>query len=405
MKDLRKLENVIRNHYRQKNRTTRASAEFHAEVLESALRTRQDRPSQLSTFADLSVGRFIMKHRKTQLAAVVVFVTAVIVAMCVFHQGATPAYAVDQTFKAIREIKTVYMAGEFYKQGEFECWMRFDGDPDRPTHVWLGRSGDNLCKICSPDGVFGLNKRTNRIHFASRDERGKSWIPRFGSLFRDMVRQAGRNDTIRISDKEDMISVHIDTSQREQEFLVDAQTKLPVRFTTLRDDNPIEMMRKTLAVKHLREIRYNEQPPAGIFDRPADAVVVQQEVDCLVDPDFGLVADGMTRQEASLAIVRQTGHALVEVDQATLCKLDLFFRLYPPQVWEQIKEMKEAGQWVSEVAITGAPYQEGDLWYVPVEIRNETGPSETQNAMIKFYQLEGKTLCFIIGSKEKGVVD
>lgn len=51
------------------------------------------------------------------------------------------------------------------------------------------------------------------------------------------------------------------------------------------------------------------------------------------------------------------------------------------------------------------PYQEGDLWYVPVEIRSGTGKSETQNAMIKFYQLEGKTLCFIIGSKEKGVVD
>jgi len=58
-----------------------------------------------------------------------------------------------------------------------------------------------------------------------------------------------------------------------------------------------------------------------------------------------------------------------------------------------------------EVAVTGAPYQEGDLWYVPVEIRIGSGKSETQNAMIKFYEFEGKTLCFIIGSKEKGVVD
>jgi hypothetical protein len=77
----------------------------------------------------------------------------------------------------------------------------------------------------------------------------------------------------------------------------------------------------------------------GIFDKPADAVVVEQEVDCMVDPDSGLIADGMTREEACLAIVQQTGQ------------------------------------------------------------------SETRNAMIKFYQLEGKTLCFIIGSKEKGVVD
>ncbi len=65
----------------------------------------------------------------------------------------------------------------------------------------------------------------------------------------------------------------------------------------------------------------------------------------------------------------------------------------------------EAGQWVGEVAITRAPYRENDLWYVPVEVRGKTGQKKTQNAMIKFYNLEGKTLCFIIGSKERGVVD
>jgi hypothetical protein len=38
-------------------------------------------------------------------------------------------------------------------------------------------------------------------------------------------------------------------------------------------------------------------------------------------------------------------------------------------------------------------------------IVKQAGQAETRNAMIKFYQFEGKTLCFIIGSKEKGVVD
>jgi len=125
----------------------------------------------------------------------------------------------------------------------------------------------------------------------------------------------------------------------------------------------------------------------------------------MVDPDSGLVADGMTQEEACLAIVRQAGQALIDLDQTTLRKLDLFFRLYPPHIWEQLKKMKEAGQWVGEVVITGAPYRENDLWYVPLEIRGKTGQNETRNAMIKFYELEGKTRCFIIGSKEKGVVD
>ena len=202
-----------------------------------------------------------------------------------------------------------------------------------------------------------------------------------------------------------MIVVHIKTSKRERKFLVDPGTKLPISFSTVRDDDPMEMMRKTLAVKNLESIRYNEQPPEDIFELPADAVIVEEEVDCMVDPDSGLIADGMTPEQACLEIAKQTGKALVDLDIKTLCKLDLFFRLYPPQIWEQIQKMKENGQWVKEVAITGEPYQEGQLWYVPIEVRGQTGENEVQNAMIKFYEMEGKTFCFIIGSKEKGVVD
>ena len=272
-----------------------------------------------------------MQHKKTQVVAAAVVVAGIVLGVSLFHDSTKPAYAVGQTIDAIKRIETVYMKGEFYKQGEFECWMRFDGDADRPTHVWLGRAGHNLCKICSPEGVFGLNKRTNRVHFASRDERGMSWIPRFGSFFRETVQQAGTSDAIQIIDTEDGIIVRISTPQREREFLVDPETKLPTRFTTAREDNPMEMMQRTLAVKHLTEIRYNEEPPAGVFEKPADAVVVENEVDCMVDPDSGLVADGMTREEACREIVKQACQAMIDLDATRLKSLALFFRLWPLQ--------------------------------------------------------------------------
>ena len=359
----------------------------------------------------VSIWRMIMKNRITKLVAVAVIILAVLISISVLDKSVTSAYALEQTVEAIRKIETVYMAGEFYKQGKFECWMKYDGDPDRPTHVWLGRTGHNMCKICSPEGIFGLNKRSKAVHFARRDERDKDWIIKFGSFFEDAVRQAQKTDSVEIYTEKnpetgkEHIVVHIETTNREQMFFVDPKTKLPISFTTIRDDNPTEMMKMTLAVKNLEEIRYNEQPTKGIFEMPPDAVVVESEVDCMVDPDSGLIADDMTQEQACLEIAKQTGQALVNVDQVTLCKLDLFFRLYPPQIWEQIKKMKENRQWVKEVVITGEPYQEGQLWYVPLEIRNQTGKSEVQNAMIKFYEMEGKIFCFIIGSKENGVVD
>ena len=380
--------------------------ERKGKTLEILNSRKQDRHSEAN-----SIWRKIMNSKITQLSTAAILILGVLLAISIIDKTATPAYAFSQTIDAIQEIKTVYMEGEFYNQGNFECWMKYDGNPDKPTHVWLGRTGHNLCKICSPDGVFGLNKRTNRVHFAIRDERNKDWILKFGSFFEDAVSKASKEDSINVYNDTDpmtgneIIVVDIKTLNREQKFIVDPETKLPVSFKTVRDDDPMEMIRKTLAVKNLTEICYNEEPPEGIFDLPADAVVVEEEVDCIVDPDSGFIADKMTKQEACQEIVKQTGQALVDLDVDTLCKCDLFFRLYTPDIWEQIRKIKEDGQWVSEFNITGEPYQENELWYVPCEIKTAGGQAEIQNPMIKFYEMEGKTFCFIIGSKEKGVVD
>jgi hypothetical protein len=388
-----------------------AGAETHQRILSSALKalelTQKERPGVPTP----GIWRTVMRSRITKLSAAAVVVAAVLLSISVLEKSATPAYAVQQTVDAMKEIKTVHIAGEFYRQGKFECWMKFAGDPDKPTHIWLGLPGHPLCKICSPEGVFGLNTRTKAVHFASRDERNKDWIIKFGSFFKDAVEIAGKTDSVDIYNEKDsktdkeLIVVHIKTTQREKKFFVDPETKLPICFSTIREDATMEMMRKTLAVKNLEWIRYNQKPPEGIFEMPADAKIVQAEVDCMVDPDSGLIADGMTREEACLAIVKQTGQALIDVDIANLCKLDLFFRLYTPEIWEKVKEMKAAGKWVDKFIITGDPYKQGDLWYVTCEVKSGGGKAEVSTPMIKFYEMEGHTYCFIIGSKEKGVVD
>lgn len=380
-----------------------ASERRHRDRLEHGLRAAlSGRPRRESTTV---IWRTIMRSRIAKIAAGMMLTVGLMAALFVLDKAATPAYAIGQTIDAIKKIKTIHMAGEFYKQGEFQCWIKYEGGPDVPTHMWLGSPGKYLCKVCSPEGVFGLNKRTNCVHFASRDERGKTWVIKFGTFFKEAVKGASRTDSVDIYAEGDCIVVHIKTPKREQKFLVDPKTKLPISFSTIRDDAPMEMMRKTLAVRNLEWIHYNQASPDGIFDLPADAKVVEDEIDCMVDPDSGFAVGGMTRQQACLEIVRRAGHALVDLDAATLCKLDLFFRLYTPDIWEQLKRMKQAGQWVDEFVITGDAYKEDDFWYVPCEIRMSGGKSEVQTAMIRFYEMEGKTLCFIVGSKEKGVVD
>jgi hypothetical protein len=405
-----KFEDAIRDFCRARQDQAHTTPQFDGRVLQGAKAARQATQPKSSAQAESNVRRFFMRNKTTSLAAAAIVVVAVVLGISIFHEGAAPAYAVDQTVAAIKEIKTVYMAGEFYLQGKFECWMRFDGNPDRPTHVWLGREGHWMSKICSPDGVFGLNKRTNRIHFATRDERGMAWIPKFGRLFDGLVTKAKKTDAIKISnrvepDGREMLVVRIETPKRVQEFVVDPNTKLPIRFTTVRDDAPQEMMRTPLAVKHLTEIRYNETPPAGIFARSADATVVEQEVDCWVDPDSGLAVGEMTHEEACRELVNQACQAMIDVNETRLQNLALFYRLWPDQLWQQVRQMKEAGQWVQDYKITGEPYPEGDVWFLPTELKLASDKTEVQTVMIKFYTFDGNTRCFSIGSKEKGVVD
>lgn len=412
MKPAENIEGLIKKFYAARRSSVTTTGEMDKNVMDDALDA-FGKSDRIDTGASESnIWRMTMKSKIIKLATAAVIIIAVTLGLTtMLDHGVTPVYAVEQTIKAIKGVKTVHMAGEFYKQGEFECWMKFAGDPDQPTYMWLGRTGHNLCKICSPAGVFGLNKRTNVVHFAKRDERGKDWVIKFGSLFEDAVRKAQKTDSIQIyneiqpNSQKALIVVHIETQMRDQKFWVDPESKLPMRFATLREDAPMEMLRKTLALKNVRWIHYNEEPPEGIFDRPANAKVVEEEVDCMVDPDSGFIADGMTRQEACLAIVKQTGQALIDVDIDTLKKLDLFFRLYPPEIWEKIKQAKAAGQWVNEFLITGDAYQQGELWYVPCEIKSKDGKAEVNTPMIKFYEMEGHTNCFIIGSKEKGIVD
>ena len=147
-----------------------------------------------------------------------------------------PVYAVEQTLEAIKRIETVHLAGEFYRQGEFECWMVFAGDPDQPTHLWLGGLpfGPHT-KICTPEHVFGLNRRTKAVHIAERDERHQAWVLRFGRFFEEAVEAADRDDSVEVSTErdpttqEEVIVVRITTPKREREFHVDPETKLPSR--------------------------------------------------------------------------------------------------------------------------------------------------------------------------------
>ncbi|MBN1765965.1 MAG: hypothetical protein JW860_11950 [Sedimentisphaerales bacterium] len=402
MKYIEKTEKLIKNYGVHKNSTVKTTAELDERILKDAFVVFQKSKQTISAELRPTLWRLIMKSRISKLAtAALVIIGLSIVFTGLFTNGAKPAYAIEQTLEAIRQIKTVYMAGEFYKQGEFECWMQYDSNPDKPAYIWLGnlQIDSPLCKICSPDGVFLLNRHTRRVFYASRDERDKNWYVNFGKFFEDIVKKAVQTDSIEIHPEttdmnKEVIVVTITSEKRQQQFRVDPETKLPLSFTTLRENDYMEMARNTLAVKNLFEIRYNEEPPAGLFDMPEDAVVVEEEIDCIVHPGMGMPADDMTAEEACLQLVKKVIQATNQFDYKTVQNLRFPAPIPPDEILEAMKAQL-GNQPLIELIKHGNPYQHGDMWYLPVTLLEGGRKTKKEDIPIKFYEFDGKSYCII----------
>jgi hypothetical protein len=354
----------------------------------------------------------MMHSRLFRFASATVLVLALILPFLLLNSSTTRAYALEDTLNAIDRLKTVHMAGEFY-QGNFECWMQFDDNPDKPAYLWLVIPRiPNLQRVCTPELSFAFNPRTKALFECRRDERKQAWIIRFGSFFKEILAAAKTENAATIGTETDpqtgkeLIAVHLQSKTREQKFLVDPATKLPVKFITLRDDAPQESMKRGLAIRNLDWIRYNEPVPKGLFDVAAGATVVSEEPDVLATPENGLDSAGMSREDACRALVERMGQAAIEGDVAKIRQCAPFFWVVKDEVFAQARATAEkTGRIPVEVTVQGKAYQEGDHWFIPCVLRNRNGSREASTAMIKFYRFGDQERCTIIGTKEKGVYD
>lgn len=391
------------------------SAETDRRILCDVLAVMDRRRGASENLTEQHFLTWLMKIVQTgsfRFASAVALILAVILPVVLLNSSTGRAYAVGETLKAIGRVKTVHMAGELY-QGKFECWMRFDDNPDEPAYLWLVIPRiPNLQRVCTPEMSFTFNPLTKALFKCRRDERKQPWILRFSSFFTNALETAGKGNDVTISREtdsktgEEQIVVHLKSATREQEVFVNPTTKLPVRFITLRDDNPKVSMRHGLAIRNLDWIRYNEPVPKGLFDVPADAKVVTEEPDVLASPESGLDSTGMSRKEACRVLVQQMGQAMIDGDVAGIRKCAPFFWVVKDETFAQARAAAEkSGRTPVEFTVKGDAYQDGDHWFIPCSIRNRNGSREDSTAMIKFYRFGNQERCIVIGSKEKGVYD
>ena len=112
--------------------------------------TKQHKKISLTNLIQLFIGGATMKIRITKLAALILITVAIVLSMTFLDKSITPAYAIEQTIEASRDLRFLYF--EYFVPSDNEpikeCWIEFDpnGQPKKVrtnlqahwkiVHVW-----------------------------------------------------------------------------------------------------------------------------------------------------------------------------------------------------------------------------------------------------------------------------
>lgn len=337
---------------------------------------------------------------KAAIAAILIFM---VYWLTLSDNGVSQAYAIEQTLEAIKTVTSVHFKAELYKQGNIECWMLFDESHSEPTHVCLYMPGFPIRKIDSPKGLFAYNAATNRYRVNLRDERKADWYPDFANFFKQSLESAKNNETITVTEafdadlKKEVFIVTIDEGDRTCQYVIDSETKLPVRFTTTGSTDLMKWMRKTIAVKNISFIEYNLPEPEDLFEIPETAEKVTEEIDVRVIPGDGMEVGQLSPEQACKKVVEEFVGAVAELDFEKAKKLYFPLMVPPPEKIAMMKLAKAAagGDPLIEILEIGNPHQEGVYWIVPCKVRELGGNIKNDPVRVRFFEFDTIRYCII----------
>ena len=346
--------------------------------------------------------RMIM-HSNLTKAAIAAGLIAIVYWLTLSDKGVTEAYAIDQTLEAMKTVTSVHFKAELYKQGNIECWMLFDKSHREPTHVCLYMPGFPIRKIDSPNGSFAYNEATNRYRINRRDERNANWYPNFANFFEESLKKAEKSDTVTIVEEfnnelqKQVIVISVDEGDRQCRYLIDAETKLPTRFTSTETTNLKKWMRETIAVKNMSQIEYNLPNSEGLFDTPADAEQVTEEIDVMVRPGSGMEVGDLTHQQACEKLANEFVNAVAAFDFEKAKSLYFPLMVPSPEKLAMMKLVKKAAGNTPLIKILelGQVYESGAYWFLPCKVRELGGNIKDDPLRIRFYELNSIQYCII----------
>jgi hypothetical protein len=363
-----------------------------------------------------SVWSTIMKNTFARTAAAAVIIVGLGMAVYVIDQATSPAWAIEQSIEAMKNYRGVRFSGIISmswadsfrsvgvkdlpelpeSRGEFEIWAQADEGLSRSSRV----------KMILPDNVMisgrKLQSYMQLADGTTYDIQGDHMKIQPWPTSKMLEIMKGVKDTwteLRGMDADtgkERIFIKCSSADMNSswKFEFDSESKLLVSLKQWADSDSHEGP-PTLDI---RKIVYFEQLPDDIFeiDLPDPSKIIAVNTP-LYDPDYGMSAEGLTRQQACREILTQFWQKVSEQD------FDGIRKLFPYSAnWSDEVLKSNVGYDRSPVELIeiGQVYESriGPVAPCTVQLQDE---KMVIDMIVMFREIDGKSSCIVHSNKGK----
>lgn len=399
MKPLKEIEKIVRKY------KINPRPEMRSKVLDEALEIQRKLKQQSISENQPHIWGMIMRSKIAKLAAAAGMIIAVVLGITVLEKSATPAWAIEDTIKALENVHSIKMSGivsSVIENGKkvdanFVLWAKPNEDGTESKELRFDVPGQIVVVDASGKTYFYHPNQNSVFIKDSKNFQIRPWI---GSEFFHKIKKLAEKWEISYGKDEDtgkesifVTCTNVDSSKSVW-FQFDRETKLPVRFKQWTNINFTDKPEF-----YAESIEYNPVLPEGIFEFkiPMGTTVIDiRELykKILEDPNYGLDAEGLSETEACKAIVQEYWLAVIDQNWDHARRL----RSIPLEFWEDWKKSQYEINMPVEIVEVNEPHHDNDHITTSALIKLSDGSIKQSKLMIKFRTINDVNSCVIIGN-------
>ncbi|MHC4457285.1 MAG: hypothetical protein ACYS0I_09365 [Planctomycetota bacterium] len=360
------------------------------------------------------IWRIIMKRPITKLATAAVIILIAVLSITFLERSVTPTWAIEDTAKVLDEFNGIYISGvvripikEFggkkdvvLKEGQemsVVAWAQANEQRTKSGNIKM-QTGDGAIGAVYDGITYRYDPNANILEIEHGESVNLSpwpsgeFLVKLREFMKDWQILYGKDAA---TGRDYAFITCSNPFQNQSWWLeIDLETNLPVRAKGWNN-----VRREGVPSMDLQRIAFFEELPDEVFefDIPEDAQIIdwrEQFRQIFGDPNYGMSAEGLTKDEACKRIIEQYWQAMIDEDWEKARKL----RSFPEgRLWEDMKAQYYDNM-PAEIIEIQQPYSEDDWVTIAIVIRMSDGTVTSNKLMIKFRQINNIEWCHIVGN-------